>query len=154
MNEKRRERYTRGREKIKVKKDFHSSSTCLHSLASLKPLYWSSISMLLPGIQDYPPKCDLLFCRMFGPSPVNMQCPNCRAQVTTGRLQCSMNIVHGNKKPECHQIVICWKILKTLSLYSNCWRHWSFCLDCSWSDVCCWWVRSSLDSIIAQLPCV
>ena len=27
-----------------------------------------------------------------------MQCPNCRAQVTTGRLQCSMNIVHGNKK--------------------------------------------------------
>ena len=28
-----------------------------------------------------------LSCRMFGSSPINMECPNCRAQVTTGKLQ-------------------------------------------------------------------
>merc|ERR1712007_344272 len=47
--------------------------------------------------------------RMFGPTPINMQCPNCRAQVTT--VESHNSDIRGG---------------------------WRYCMDCFWSHVCSW----------------
>ena len=104
-----------------------------------------------------------LSCRMFGSSPINMECPNCRAQVTTGKLQWKTDhfvclfifshLLFGNKQLQTdhyHQIAEMFKT--TLSISSNCWGHWQYCLGRSWSHVCSWWVISSSYCIITQFP--
>ena len=101
---------------------------------------------------------------MFGSSPINMECPNCRAQVTTGKLQWKTDyyvclfifsdLIFGNKQLQTdhyHQIAEMFKT--TLSISSNCWGRWHYCLGRSWSHVCSWWVISSSSyCIITQFP--
>merc|ERR1712083_93550 len=40
-----------------------------------------------PQQQFVPPQQQYVAPRMFGPSPINMQCPNCHAQVTTATVE-------------------------------------------------------------------
>ena len=101
---------------------------------------------------------------MFGSSPINMECPNCRAQVTTGRLQAMEDrllclFVYFLTPPFWQQTTADrslssnWLIFKTtLSISSNCWGRWHYCLGRSWSHVCSWWVISSSYCIITQFP--
>merc|ERR1712107_779192 len=43
--------------------------------------------------------------RMFGPTPINMQCPNCRAQVTTATLE-EVGVIAGLLLESCVLLVL------------------------------------------------